>query len=83
MDGVDPDHPSAAEEAVRRLPGVRQVRVRGRWMGRSLLLDVEGDLASDMRLAEANGMARQVGDAVHAAVEEARMVCWIPRHRIG
>jgi cation diffusion facilitator family transporter len=83
MDGVDPDQLSAAEEAVRRLPGVRQARVRGRWMGRSLVLDIEGELAGDMRLAEAEGMARQVQDAVHAAVEEARNVCWIPRHRIG
>jgi cation diffusion facilitator family transporter len=83
MDGVDPGHLAAAAEAVRRLPGVGQVRVRGRWMGRSLILEVEGELAGDMRLAEANGMAARVEDAVHAAVEEARTICWIPRHRLG
>jgi cation diffusion facilitator family transporter len=82
MDGVGPELLSAAEEAVRQLPGVRQVRVRGRWMGRSLVLDVEGELAGDLRLSEACAMALLVQDAVHAAVEEARMVFWIPRDRI-
>jgi cation diffusion facilitator family transporter len=82
MDGVDPDHLSAAEEAVRQLPGIGAVRVRGRWLGRSLILDVEGELAGDMTLAAASGIATDVEDAVHAAVEEARMVVWIPRAQL-
>jgi cation diffusion facilitator family transporter len=83
MDGVDPEQLSAAEAAVRQLPGVREVRVRGRWMGRSLRLDVEGELHDDISLASASAMARQVEDAVHAAVAEARAVTWIPRHRLS
>lgn len=79
MDGVDPEHLTAASEAVARVPGIRRVRVRGRWMGRSLILDVEGELDGNTSLMSATGMARQVEDAVHAAVEEARMVFWIPR----
>jgi hypothetical protein len=34
-------------------------------------------------LTEANAMASKVEDAVHAAVEEARAVCCIPRDRLG
>ncbi|MCU1280360.1 MAG: cation efflux family protein [bacterium] len=79
MDGVDAGHLAAAEAAVARLSGIRGVRVRGRWMGRSLLLDVEGELDGTMSLKDASALACQVEDAVHAAVEEARIVCWIPR----
>jgi cation diffusion facilitator family transporter len=79
MDGVDAEHLAAAEQAVRRLPGVQSVRVRGRWMGRSLLLDVEGELAGNTSLHSASAMSEQVAEAVHAAVEEAREVRWVPR----
>jgi cation diffusion facilitator family transporter len=80
MDAVEPEHLAAAEEAVARLPGLVQARVRGRWMGRSLILDVEGQLAPGVSLAEADAMAAPVAEAVHAAVPEARRVSWIPRH---
>ncbi len=80
MDGVDPEHLAAAEEAVRRLPGIHNVRVRGRWMGRSLIFDVEADLDGDLSLSAATAMAPSVADAVHAAVEETRTVYWIPRN---
>ncbi|MCU1277728.1 MAG: cation transporter, partial [bacterium] len=82
MDGVEPEHLAAAEEAVRGLAGVRAARVRGRWLGRSLTLDVEGELAGDVSLADAEALGAQVEDAVHAAVEAARRVVWIPRARL-
>jgi cation diffusion facilitator family transporter len=82
MDGVDPAQLAAAAAAVQALPGVRQARVRGRWMGRSLTLDVEGQLADDVSLATAEALAPAVQEAVHAAVDEARAVTWIPRHRL-
>jgi divalent metal cation (Fe/Co/Zn/Cd) transporter len=78
MDGVEPEHLAAAEEAVSALPGVRAVRVRGRWMGRSLVLEVEGELASNTTLADAQSLAPTVEDAVHSAVGEARIVRWLP-----
>jgi cation diffusion facilitator family transporter len=83
MDGMDPEQLTAAEEAVRKLPGILDVRVRGRWMGRSLLLDVEGALGDAVSLVEADHRGPDVEAAVHGAVEEARVVCWIPRHRLG
>jgi len=35
MDGVDPQHVEAAEQALRSVPGLGAATVRGRWMGRS------------------------------------------------
>jgi cation diffusion facilitator family transporter len=78
MDGVEPEHLAAAEKAVRALPGVRAVHARGRWMGRSLLLEIEGELAAGTSLADAHAMAPAVEDAVHDSVEEARSVRWLP-----
>jgi cation diffusion facilitator family transporter len=78
MDGVEPEHLAAAEIAVSALPGVRAVRVRGRWMGRSLLLEVEAELPSNTPLAEAHSMSAAVEEAVHLTVEEARIVRWLP-----
>ena len=82
MDGVDPEQLSAAEDVVRQIPDVQRARVRGRWMGRSLILDVEGELAGTMSLAAASALAREVEDRVHRAVEEARIVHWSPRDRL-
>jgi cation diffusion facilitator family transporter len=78
MDGVEPEHLAAAEQAVSRLPGVRGARVRGRWLGRSLVLEIEGELSPSTSLAEAKSMAPAVEDAVHSAVQEARVVRWLP-----
>jgi hypothetical protein len=47
-------------------------------MGRSLMLEVEGELPSGTSLAEAQSMATAVEEAVHSTVEEARSVRWLP-----
>jgi len=79
MDGVDPDQIEAAHNAVAQLPGIESATVRGRWMGRSLILEVEGSLSRSTNLAEAQERAGEVESAVFAAVHEARRVIWIPR----
>jgi len=79
MDGVDPDQIEAAHNAVAQLPGIESATVRGRWMGRSLILEVEGSLSRATNLAEAQERAEEVESAVFAAVHEARRVIWIPR----
>jgi len=79
MDGVDPECLAAAAAAARQIAGVRAVEVRGRWMGRSLLLDVEGELGAEASMAEADAIGGQVVAAVHDAVATARRVTWIPR----
>jgi cation diffusion facilitator family transporter len=78
MDGVDVEHLSAAEAAARTVPGVESAVARGRWMGRSLLLDIEGEMQSSTPLSRATEIGRQIEDAVHLAVPEARQVHWTP-----
>jgi cation diffusion facilitator family transporter len=78
MDGVDAEHLAAAEVAARAVPGVRSAVARGRWMGRSLMLDIEGEMDAATTLADATDLGRQIEDAVHGAVSEARQVRWIP-----
>lgn len=53
MDGVDPTDLASARDAALRLDGVRDVAVRGRWMGRSLVLEVEGRLDAETSLDKA------------------------------
>lgn len=79
MDGVEAEHLLAAEEAARKVPGVGSVQAKGRWMGRSLILEIEGELAPRTTIAESARIGEQVVEAVHEAVEEARQVSWIPR----
>lgn len=79
MDGVDAADLRAAHDAARRVEGVRDVTVRGRWMGRSLVLDIEARLSTDLSLGSAEGIGRRVRTAVLDAVPSARRLTWIPR----
>ena len=79
MDGVEPEHIQAAQQAAAGVPGVRDVRVQGRWMGRSLTLEVEARLAGETSLAEVEETGHAVELAVRRAVDEVRHVRWIPR----
>ena len=78
MDGVDAEHLSTAETAARSVSGVRSAMARGRWMGRSLMLDIEGEMDAKTILVHATEIGRRVEDAVRAAVPEVRQVRWIP-----
>jgi cation diffusion facilitator family transporter len=79
MDGLDPSDSSAAQTAACSVPGVRSAIVRGRWMGRSLVLEVEARVAPDLTVAEAEAIGCKVEDAVFAAVEAVRQVRWTAR----
>ena len=79
MDGVEPALLEAARRAAETVPGVAAPLVRGRWLGRSLVLEVEAQLAPRCSLAEADQLGAAVREAVLAAVEEARIVEWRPR----
>lgn len=76
MDGVDPADIQAARKAAQTVEGVRDATVRGRWMGRSLIIEVEGRLAGDTSLADAASIGRQIETAVIEAVPAARRVHW-------
>jgi cation diffusion facilitator family transporter len=79
MDGIDPGLLTTAEGAAAAVPGVRHAHLRARWMGRSLVLDVEGFVDARSTVAEAEAIGRRVEDAIADAVPEARAVLWSPR----
>jgi len=82
MDGVDPEHVEAARQAAAAVAGDGVV-VRGRWMGRSLLMDVELPLASDMRIDEAEAIGQQLKSAIFEAVPATRRVTCRPCSALG
>lgn len=81
MDGIEAEHAIAARDATMRVEEVDAATVRGRWMGRSLLLEVEAELDPGTSLEQADAVGRRVQAAVLAAVSPARQVRWIPRPR--
>lgn len=81
LDGVEPEDTAAARAATLGIDGVHDASVRGRWMGRSLVLEVEGVLDGDMPLGGTHEIGRQVEFAVRAAVPHVRAVRWIAHPR--
>lgn len=79
MDGVEPERLAAARNAVLNAPGVVDAVVRGRWMGRSLTLEVEASIADETTLRHAEETGRRIESLVRDAVAEVRNVRWIPR----
>jgi cation diffusion facilitator family transporter len=74
MDSVDPGDLDAAETAASAVPGIRSATARGRWMGRTLLLEVETRVDGSVPLAEADQISRRVEAAVANAVPAAGRV---------
>ncbi len=81
MDGVDSEVISAARDAARSIAGVDDVVVLGRWMGRSLILEVEAELDDEVLLGHADRLGERVEAAIYEAVPAARRVCWRPVSR--
>jgi cation diffusion facilitator family transporter len=73
MDGVDAEEVEAARRAAATVTN-DGVTVRGRWMGRSLLLEVEVSLPADLPIGDAETIGQQVENAILAAVPAARRV---------
>ncbi len=67
---------AAAAQAASAVAGLRAVTVRGRWTGRSLILDVHGQVEADLSVGEADRLGTAVESAVHEAVDDARSVRW-------
>lgn len=78
MDGVEAETLLAAERAALLVTGVEHVHARGRWAGRSLLIEIEGFLPGDTSLADADGVGQRVRAAVTESCPEARAVIWSP-----
>lgn len=79
MDGVDPDLLTSAEHAALAVGEVEHVHARGRWVGRSLLIDLEGFVTATLTVEEADQIGRRVEEAVSCSVPECRAVLWSPR----
>ena len=79
MDGVDPAELEAARIAAAGVDGLSEVAVRGRWMGRSLVIEVVGTLPSETSLLMADAMGHRVEAAVLEAVPAVRRVEWTAR----
>jgi cation diffusion facilitator family transporter len=77
-DGVDPHLICRVEEAALTVGSVEHVHVRARWIGRSLIVEVEGFVLGSMSLEVAEGIGRDVEDAVIRAVPACRTVVWSP-----
>ena len=78
MDGVDPNLLASAERAALSVVGVAHAHVRARWMGRSLLVEVEGFVAPGTTVGAGQEVGRAVEAAVTTAVPQARSVLWYP-----
>jgi cation diffusion facilitator family transporter len=79
MDGVDPDVLVQAEGAAMAVPGVAHAHVRARWMGRSLLVEIEGFVPAGTTVEASEAIGRAVEASVASAVPESRAVLWCPR----
>lgn len=79
MDGVDEEDVTAATKAAESVDGLRDVEVRGRWMGRSLVLEVEAEMAAPTTLKDAERAGALVEERVRSAVPSARRVRYVAR----
>ena len=77
MDGVDVEELEAARVAASQVAGA-DVVVRGRWMGRSLRLEVDLPVAADARVGDTEAIGHRVEAAIFAAVPSARQVIYRP-----
>jgi cation diffusion facilitator family transporter len=71
MDGIDPDDLEHARAAATTVTGVLDAAARGRWMGRTLILEVETRLRDDLTLTDADRINTTVEARVRAAVPAA------------
>lgn len=76
MDGVDPEVIEAAERAALGVGAVKSATVRGRWMGRSLLVEIEGAVPPDTTVEGADAIGVSVEKAVLDAIPMAQRVSW-------
>ena len=78
-DGVDPQIISTAELCAAGVPGVEHAHVRARWMGRSLVIEVEGFIGAAVTVEDAEAIGRRVETAISTVVPDCRAVLWSPR----
>jgi cation diffusion facilitator family transporter len=83
MDGIEPEHIEIARDAAVAVAGVSVPVVRGRWLGRSLVFELEPILPANTSLGDADIVAHRIEEAVLAAISEAETVIVTPRIAAG
>jgi cation diffusion facilitator family transporter len=78
MDGIDPMTLADVERTALTVPGVEHVHVRGRWLGRSLIIEIEGFVPATLTVEEAEQLGSEVENRVATAVPECTAVLWAP-----
>jgi cation diffusion facilitator family transporter len=79
LDGIDPEIVRTAEAVASQIPGVAHAHVRARWTGRTLRLEVEGWVASDATVSEADRIGQAVADELSIRLPEMRSFSWTAR----
>jgi hypothetical protein len=67
-----------AELAALSVSEVDHVHVRARWLGRTLLVEVEGFISASILLADTERTGRSVRESILVALPEVRAVVWSP-----
>lgn len=78
MDGVNPDELDAVHAALSDVSGLNVAKVRGRWLGRSLLVEVQAALPEHVTVADLAGLQATALDRVLASVPAVREVTLVP-----
>lgn len=78
-DGVDPVVITTAEAAAGSVPGVAHAHARARWTGRTLRVENEGWVEPSTSGRDADGIGREVADAIARKLPVAGRLTWISR----
>ena len=79
MDGVDPDTVATAETIAASVGGVQHAHARARWTGRTLRVEVEGWLDTDLTIGDADHVGHLVAEQLAQALPGMRTFTWIAR----
>jgi cation diffusion facilitator family transporter len=79
LDGVDPQIVLTAEKVAAQIPGVAHAHARARWTGRTLRLEVEGWVASETTVSEADRIGQAVADELSIQLPDMRSFSWTAR----
>jgi divalent metal cation (Fe/Co/Zn/Cd) transporter len=78
-DGVDPVVITTAEAVAGSVPGVIHAHARARWTGRTLRVEIEGWVDSDLPVRDADALGRQVASSLARQLPEANSLTWTVR----
>lgn len=78
MDGIDPAMLAAVQAAAEAVPNVEHAHARARWMGRTLMVEIDGFVDPTISIGDAEAIGRAVETTVAQGVPQARAVLFRP-----